>query len=190
LIALGALAFCILAAEGAMADWTAVYLKSVLGADARLAAMGYAVFSSTMVIGRLSGDWLTVRMGRARLVRTGATLASVGLAAALLIGSIPATLAGFAAVGLGLSVIVPLIFRAAASGGSNSGTGLAAVTTTGYLGFLTGPPLIGGLAQWVGLRLALVYIVFSIAIGAVLARRVEPATSKAPDLIPQEPKHA
>ncbi len=78
-----------------------------------VAAAGYAAFSAAMTIGRLSGDWLTVRVGRVRIVRAGALLAAAGLSAALLIGTVPAALIGFVCVGAGFSVAVPLVFSAA-----------------------------------------------------------------------------
>jgi MFS family permease len=156
--------------EGAIADWTPVYLATVLGSGPGVAAAGYAVFSAAMTIGRLSGDWLTVRVGRARLMRIGALLAAAGLSAALLIGTVPAALDGFICVGAGFSVAVPLVFSAAGRLDSRSaGPGLAAVTTAGYLGFLAGPPIIGLVAEAVTLPFALGIIVVFALIGAVLA---------------------
>ena len=170
LVGLGILAACFFISEGAMADWTPVYLSSVLGSSDGIAAAGYAVFSAAMTIGRLSGDWLTVRVGRVRIVRIGALLAAAGLSAALLIGTVPAALIGFVFVGAGFSVAVPLVFAAAGRLDSRSaGPGLAAVTTAGYLGFLAGPPVIGFVAQAFTLPLALALIVVLALVGAVLA---------------------
>lgn len=170
LVGLSVLAACFFISEGAMADWTPVYLSSVLGTGPGVAAAGYAVFSAAMTIGRLSGDWLTVRVGRVRLVRAGALLAAVGLSAALLIGTVPAALVGFVFVGAGFSVAVPLVFSAAGRLDSRSaGPGLAAVTTAGYLGFLAGPPVIGFVAEAFTLPLALAIIVLLALVGAALA---------------------
>jgi MFS family permease len=178
LVGLSLLAACFMISEGAIADWTPVYLATVLGSGPGVAAAGYAVFSAAMTIGRLSGDWLTVRVGRARLVRIGALLAAAGLSAALLIGSVPAALAGFVCVGAGFSVAVPLVFSAAGRLDSRSaGPGLAAVTTAGYLGFLAGPPIIGFVAQAFTLPLALAIVVVLASVGAALAGFVaEPST--------------
>lgn len=174
--ALGLLAFCVLVGEGAMADWSAVYLSSVIGLDAGGAALGYAAFSAAMVVGRFSGDRVTASFGRARPVRAGALLAAAGLAAALASDIFLLILAGFALAGLGLSIIVPNVFGAAGRApGVPSGVGLAAVTTAGYVGFLSGPPIIGGLAQMIGLRAALGIVVLSLVTGAALAGSVEPA---------------
>ena len=178
LVGLSVLAACFFISEGAMADWTPVYLSSVLGSSDGIAAAGYAVFSAAMTIGRLSGDWLTVRVGRVRIVRTGALLAAAGLSAALLIGTVPAALVGFVCVGAGFSVAVPLVFSAAGRLDSRSaGPGLAAVTTAGYLGFLAGPPVIGFAAQAFTLPLALALIVALAVVGAVLAGFVAVADS-------------
>jgi predicted MFS family arabinose efflux permease len=179
LVGLGVLAACIMIAEGAMADWTPVYLSSVLGAGPGTAAAGYAVFSAAMTVGRFSGDWLTVRVGRARLVRAGSLLAVVGLATALLVGTVPVALLGFVAVGAGFSVVVPLVFAAAGRLDSRSaGPGLAAVTTAGYLGFLAGPPIIGFAADAFTLPRALAIVVALAGAGVVLARFVSVADSE------------
>src|SRR3954462_12301702 len=100
---LGLLAFCCLLAEGAAADWSAVYLDRDLGAGAGTAGLAYAAFSVMMVTGRLAGDALTVRFGPATLVRRGAIVAGLGLGAALVAGDSVAALCGFAALGAGLS---------------------------------------------------------------------------------------
>jgi len=161
-----------------MADWTPVYLASVLGSGPGVAAAGYAVFSAAMTIGRLSGDWLTIRIGRTRIVRMGALLAAAGLSVALLVGTVPVALAGFVCVGAGFSIAVPLVFSAAGRLDSRSaGPGLAAVTTAGYLGFLAGPPIIGFVAQAFTLPLALALIVGLSLLGAVLAGFVSVANS-------------
>jgi len=154
LLILGALAFCCLLCEGAAADWSAVYLDRDLAASAGTAGLAYAAFSITMVAGRLAGDALTVRFGPAALVRRGALVASAGLGAALLAGDASVALAGFACLGAGLSIVIPQVFRAAAAG-RDSGPALARVTTLGYLGFLAGPPLIGGIAEATSLPAAL-----------------------------------
>jgi len=86
LLGLGILAFCALLAEGAMADWGAVYLRDVLGTSAAVAAIGFAAFSLTMAGGRFAGDLLVARLGRTRLLRVSSAIAAGGLGAALLIG--------------------------------------------------------------------------------------------------------
>ncbi|RIH86289.1 MFS transporter [Calidithermus roseus] len=155
LLGLGVIIFCTGLGEGAMADWSAVYLREVIGTTEALAAWGYAAFSLAMVAGRLSGDWLTHRVGPVRLARLGGLLAAAGLAGALLAqGPVPVLL-GFVLVGLGYCPLFPLVFSAAGRvEGVHPGVALASVATLGYLGFLLGPPLIGWIAQISSLRLS------------------------------------
>ena len=179
MIGLGCLAFCVLLNEGAMADWSSVYLRRSLGTGEGVAATGYAVFSFAMAFGRLLGDWMTERFGRVNIVRVGGTLAALGLGIALVVGTVPATLAGFIATGAGFSVIVPLTFGAAGRNGESAGVGLAAVNTAGYLGFLSGPAIIGFAAELSSLRAALGIVVLLSIFVALLARTVSiPAGAK------------
>ena len=176
LLVLGAAAFFTLLAEGAAVDWSAVYLSQSLGATAAVAALGYTGFSLAMAASRMVGDRLNGRLGPAALARSGGLLAAAGLALALVVATTPAALVGFAAMGAGLGVVVPVLFRAAASTpGVSAGTGLAVVSTIGWLGFLAGPAAIGVAAGAVGLRSALGIVVAASVIVALLARRAGPA---------------
>jgi MFS family permease len=173
LVALCVLGACIMVCEGAMADWTPVYLESVLRTGPGLAAAGYAVFSGAMTIGRLTGDWLTMRLGRVTIVQVGSALAASGLVAALLFDHVAVALAGFICVGAGFSTIIPLVFSAAGRLDEGSaGPGLAAVTTAGYIGLLCGPPVIGFLAEQTSLRFALGTAVVLAVCGVPLAGSV------------------
>lgn len=156
LLLLGTVAFCVMIGEGAMADWSAVFLLQVTGATEGIAAAGYAAFSIAMAVCRFCGDRLAQRLGSVQLVRLSGFLATAGLALALLDGRPVSALIGFAAVGAGFATVVPQVFSAAGNvPGVPSGPALATVTTMGYLGFLIGPPFIGLLAEAVGLRLSL-----------------------------------
>jgi MFS family permease len=173
LLALCFIGFCIFLSEGAMADWTAVYLKQVLAAGPGLAAMGYAVFSAGMAIFRLLGDAITTRLGPARTVRTGALVAASGLAFALLAPSAYWALPGLCATGAGFSVIIPLVFGAGGRVKSvGRGAGVATVSGIGYLGFLFGPPAIGLVSQLTSLRYALWIVVCLSVTAAVLSNAV------------------
>lgn len=179
LATLGVVAFCVLFGEGAMADWSAVYLRDVTGAGPGFAAAGYATFSLAMALGRAVGDGLTVRLGAARLVRLGGLLAALGLAVALLVARPWAAVAGFGAVGAGLSIVFPTVLTAAGRlPGGAPGAAIAAVSTMGYTGFLAGPPVIGLAAEAVTLRggLALVVVmgVVIAALASVLGARKAP----------------
>lgn len=156
LLALGLMAFCTMVGEGAMADWSALYLREIRQSSESVAAMGYAAFSIAMALGRWFGDGLIARIGPVRLARTGGSLATGGMLLALFVPGTWAALLGFAAVGLGLATLVPMIFSAAGRlPGYPPGVALSAVTTLGYLGFLLAPPIIGFVAQAIGLQGAL-----------------------------------
>jgi MFS family permease len=174
-IALVVIGFCMFLSEGAMADWTAVYLKQSLFAGPGLAAAGYAVFSGGMALFRLLGDFITKRLGPVLTARMGALVAAAGLTCALLSPSPYWALPGFALSGAGFSVIVPLVFAAGGRvAGIQRGVGVALVSGSGYVGFLFGPPLIGLTSQWLSLRGSLFFIVALCLMGAVLAKAVGP----------------
>ena len=177
LLALSLLGLGTMLSEGAIADWSAVYLRNNLQTSAGMAATGYAAYSLTMTIGRLTGDKLRAWLGSVLLVRISATLATVGLAAGLIIAHPIAALVGFACVGLGLSNIVPIIFSAAGNvPGVNAGTGIAAVASIGYLGGLAGPPMIGFAADAITLPLALGILVLIMGTVALFANRLKTET--------------
>ncbi|MGW4642973.1 MFS transporter [Sphaerisporangium sp. NPDC004334] len=153
---LGLLGFCCMVGEGASADWGSVYLREHLGSSPGFAAAAYAAFSIAMTAGRLTGDRLAARFGPVALVRCCGTLAGVGLASALLIGDPLAGVIGFGCFGAGLSCIVPQVFSAAGNRDpARAGQALARVASLGYLGFLTGPVLIGAAAELLDLPRAL-----------------------------------
>jgi hypothetical protein len=173
---LGALAGIVMLSEGAVADWSALYLHGDLDTSTGVAAVGYAAFAFGMTTGRLTGDGVNRRFGAAPLVRTGCALAAIALGAALLAGAAWATIPALALVGLGVANAVPILFSAGARiPGMAPGPGMAAVTTTGYLGLLAGPPLLGILADATSLPAALGLTVVLVAgaavgVGPALAR--------------------
>lgn len=173
LLGLGLLAFIVFAGEGAMADWSAVYLSSSLGTSAGFAAAGFAVFSLMMATGRLTGDYVVARLGPSLTVRLGSAVAGLGLGLSLLVGEPLAAIIGFGCVGLGLANLVPVFFSAAGrTPGVAPGTGIAAVATLGYLGWLVGPPLIGFAAEVVTLAGALGLVAGAFGFVTVAARLV------------------
>jgi MFS family permease len=175
LLPLALIALAVLLAEGAVGDWSAVYLRQELGAGVGTAGLAFTAFSLTMVAGRLAGDHLVVRWGRVRAVRLSALIALAGGLVVVLVPSIVAAVLGFAAMGIGLACVVPLVFVAAAGDDPDPGPALAAVSTPGYVGFLLGPPVIGGLGELVGLGPALALLPLLMAGVAVLAGRTAPA---------------
>jgi MFS family permease len=152
---LGVACFFCFVAEGGAADWSAKLVRDDLAGSAALGAIAYAVFSVAMGTGRLIADRLWARWGSTGLLRRCGALAGLGFAAGLAPATAPAAIAGFAALGLGLAGVVPTLFRSGADEpGVSTGPALAVVSSLGYLGFLAGPPLIGGVAQLTSLRLA------------------------------------
>ncbi|MEU0968182.1 MFS transporter [Streptomyces sp. NPDC005917] len=130
--------------EGAMNDWSALYLREVADASAELAPAGIAVVSGMMVVARLFADGWRSRWGDGRVVLSGSALAAAGLAFALVSGGVAAALVGFACVGLGCAAVTPCVYVAAAKQGSEA---LALVAAMGTTGLLAGPPVIGFVAN-------------------------------------------
>jgi fucose permease len=172
LLPLGLMAFTVLLGEGAMADWSAVYLTNSLGAGPATAAAGFAAFSLAMAAGRFAGDWLTARFGPVRLLRAGAILAALGLAGGLAVGVPWAAVLGFGLVGAGLSCLFPVLIGVSTRvEGVAPGHAIAGIATLGYLGFLVGPPGIGVLAEHLGLAGALALVALLLLVNPVLAGR-------------------
>lgn len=174
--ALGAVAFCSSIAEGAMADWSAVYLNQVFHTTTAFAALGFAAFSLTMTFGRLFGDSITTRWQPASIVRAGGLVATLGFLAAVFTAEPIIALVGFAAIGIGLANIIPLSFSAAGNyPGTSTGAGIAGVATIGYAGFLAGPPVIGLVAEETSLRVAFALVAILVGTLIFTARAVSPA---------------
>jgi MFS family permease len=167
LLGLGIISFCVLLGEGAMGDWSAVYLDDTLRTGPGFAAAGYAAFSLSMAFGRLFGDRLTELLGPATLVRACGAIAAVGLGIALAVAQPLVALAGFACAGAGFSIIFPTALSAAGRTAGPTGPALAAVTTAAYTGFLVGPPFIGFLAELTGLGYSL-YLVVALSTAIII----------------------
>jgi predicted MFS family arabinose efflux permease len=169
---MGVLAALGLLCEGAMYDWSVLYLREGLHADAGRAAWAYASFSGAMAAGRFGGDWARARVSAEVLMGCSALLAAFGMTAALLSGSVWSALLGFALVGLGLANVVPLLFVAAGKvPGVASAHGIAIVSAMGYLGMMGGPALIGLVAQTYTLTAALGLVVaFALVLAAASHR--------------------
>jgi len=158
-----------------MGDWSAVFMRQVIGTSEAVAALAFSAFSTAMVIGRLSGDWLTRHFGAVALARGGGALAALGLGVTLLSSNPFSALSGFVLVGLGYCTLFPLVFSAAGRiPGVHPGIGLASVATLGYLGFLVGPPVIGLVADATSLRVSFGFIAFLALLIALLAGLLRP----------------
>ncbi|MGW3773022.1 MFS transporter [Actinomadura verrucosospora] len=178
LIMLGVIGLCSFVGEGAMADWSAIYLRENLGTGPGVAGLGYAGCAVAMTVGRLTGDQVVARFGPVPVLRGGSLAAALGLGLGLAAGDPTAAVAGFTLFGLGVAVVAPVTFSAAGNvPGVPAAAGISRVTGVGYLGLLGGPPVIGFIAQGVGLTwalavpVALVGLIFLLAPAAVTAER-------------------
>ncbi|WP_371673818.1 MFS transporter [Streptomyces sp. NBC_00289] len=161
--------------EGAMNDWSALYMKDVADAPDRLAPLGIAVVSVMMVLARLLGDGWRSRWGDARVVRVGSAVAGAGLALALLVGGVVPALIGFACVGLGIAAVTPCLYVAAAAQGSDA---LALVATMGTIGLLAGPAVIGFVSGAADLSWGMAVVAASAIAVSICTTRIRWNTAK------------
>jgi predicted MFS family arabinose efflux permease len=162
--------------EGAMNDWSALYMEDVVHASPQLVPMGIAVVSVMMVMARLLADGWRSRWGDARVVRYGSALAGTGLALALLTGGVLPTLLGFACVGLGVAAVTPCVYVAAAAQGPEA---LSLVAATGTTGLLAGPALIGFVAGATSLVWGMAVVAASALAVSLCATRIRWRTPEA-----------
>lgn len=154
-IIIGGVCFIVFMAEGAMLDWSALFLTAQRGLSGERAGLGYAIFSIAMMLGRLTGDHVVARFGGRRVMLAGGICSASGFLFAVSTSSGGTALAGFLLVGLGASNIVPILFTAAGKQTAMPASrAIAAITTIGYAGILSGPALIGFVAHVSNLNLA------------------------------------
>ncbi|MFN5080692.1 MAG: MFS transporter [Burkholderiales bacterium] len=157
--ALGVLGFLGLLIEGAMYDWSAVYMRDVVAATPAMVSAGYAAFCAGMAVGRFGGDPLRARLGALQLMYSSCCLAGLGLLLALLWQTSWSVVIGFGLTGLGLSSVMPITFasagKMAADAGIIAAIGLAVTVRLAYIGLLLGPALLGQISQLFGLVVAL-----------------------------------
>lgn len=173
LLPVGLIAFAVSMGEGAMTDWSAVFLRIVADATEAQAALGYTAFSIGMVMTRLCGGVLVERFGPVIVTQSGAAIAVVGLSLAIGLGGVGPTLSGFLLMGVGYAVVMPLAFSLAAKDPELApGPAIASVATLGYGGLLLGPPIIGFIAQLTGMRLSFLVLVALTFLAFALAPRL------------------
>jgi MFS family permease len=159
--------------EGTLESWSPIYLRDYLEMPPVLGASGVAVFHLAMFLGRLGAGPVVARFNRWTLLQTTGILAVLGMTLALATESPTLILTGFLMVGLGLAIVVPVGFSLAGEAApGRTGEAISVVAVLSYGGFLIGPALIGGLAHWLGLRLALFTVVIAGALIAGLSLRV------------------
>jgi MFS family permease len=158
LLLVGVVTLCATTLEGAAADWLALFLTDERAATASLAAAGYAVFAVAMAAGRFSGTAVAERLGRDGAVRAGGLVSLAGVLLTVLGPGLAGAYAGAALWALGVCLVFPAAVSAGGETPDRPADAIAAVTTIGYGGFLVGPPLIGLLADQVGLGRALLVL--------------------------------
>jgi MFS family permease len=168
---LGTLCFIVFLTEGAMLDWSAVFLVSSREMESNMAGMGYACFAATMTVGRLTGDAIVRKLGGVRVVAFGGLIAATGMIVSLAFDGWPASLIGYALLGAGCSNIVPVLFTAV--GHQNrmpQRVAIPAIISMGYAGILIGPAVIGFVAHVSTLSIALGGLVFLLIFVSAAAR--------------------
>ena len=153
--------------EGAVGDWGGVLARESFNATPFISTIPYIAYCATMVIGRLSCDRLANRFGPSNVIRAGGFISGFGMLIGLSVGQVAGVIFGWFCVGLGLSIVMPLVFSAAGqlahdkySGQIAPSVAVARVSGTAYFGFMVGPPLIGFLSELVTLRWAMLLVVF------------------------------
>lgn len=175
LVLVGLIAFGVAMGEGAMADWSAVFLNDVLGASEARAALGYAAFSAAMVATRLAGDRVRGRFGAVATARVSGGIAVLGLGVVMIAGNLAVALFGFALVGVGYAIVVPLVFmRAAQDPHVRPGPAIASVATLCYGGMLLGPVMVGLVASLTSLVAAFGALALLALLSAALAGYLKP----------------
>lgn len=173
LLLIGLLIFAGMMAEGVMYDWCVLYLKQELGMPQAQAGLGFAVFSLAMALARFGGDTLRARYAERSLLRNGGLVAAVAMAVLLLVRHPGVALVGYLFVGIGLALVVPILFTAATRvPGTSRAAAIAAASSVGYAGFLVGPPVIGFVAHATSLSVAMGLVVVAAAALAWGARRI------------------
>ena len=173
LVLLGLLGAAGLVAEGAIYDWSVLWIVQDLQQDQSVGAAGYAAFAGAMALTRFAGDWLRTHIPAPRLLAGSGLLAAAAMSTALLAHSAWVAVPALALVGAGLANVVPILFMAASRApGVAPAAGIAAVSSLGYLGFVAGPPLIGGVAHATSLTGGLTVLVAAALLMAWGARRL------------------
>ncbi len=161
LLVIGLVSFIVMGSEGAIVDWSGLYLQEISMAPEFLLGAGFLAFSTSMTLGRFVGDGISARIGSVKIVILGIGIAMAGYVLVLTTYTLLA-ITGFALIGLGFSVIIPELFRIGGNvRGVESSQGVAFIAGTGYSGFLMAPPVLGFLAETASLKLSFVTLLAS-----------------------------
>jgi MFS family permease len=173
LLLIALIGMIMMASEGAIADWSGLYLKQVVLVPAEFLGLGYALFAGGMAVGRFTGDALSMRFGSWRLLRSAIAVSLLGFGL-VLTSQIVMVFAGFMVIGLGFSIIVPEIYRLASNvPGVRPADGISLIAASSNVGFLTGPVVLGFVAELYSL-----YVSFMVLTAFVLAALLFSALQK------------
>jgi fucose permease len=177
LMLLGVVSFVVMGSEGAIVDWSGLFLKEVSLAPEAIWGAGFLGFQVFMTLGRFLGDAISTRIGSVKIVALGSVIAIIGYLL-VLTTDVYLAITGFALTGLGFSVIVPELFRIGGNvKGVESSQGVAFIAGTGYSGFLVGPVILGFIAEQFSLSLSFITLmVCSVAVlgATLLLKRKQP----------------
>lgn len=170
---LGAICFAVFLAEGAVLDWSAVFLTEYRQLPDSAGGLGFACFAATMTLGRLTGDRIVARFGSYPVVVVGAVVAAGGLVLTIFVPHWLFSLSGYALIGIGCANIVPIMFSAIGRQTSMPQVvAVPAISTLGYMGVLAGPASIGFVAHYSSLPVAFMLVALLLLVVALVARRV------------------
>jgi fucose permease len=159
----------VMVSEGAIADWSALYLKKIILLDIKYIGLGYSAFSLAMMIGRFTGDSLSKRLGSWQLITYASIIGLFGFLLVLILNPV-VTIPGFFIIGLGFSVIVPEVYRLASNvDGVKTADGVSFIAATTNIGFLVGPVLLGFIAEFRSLHLSFIVLTFWVSLAFFIA---------------------
>jgi fucose permease len=174
---IGLVGLCCVFAEGAGIDWSALYIRRELGGSASVAALAVSAFSVAMAGTRLVGDHAVRRIGPVLTVRAAGLVATAGAVTIVAAPDVPVALFGFALLGIGCAVVVPLVFAAAGRIGPHPARSIAGVAAVAYGGGLVAPGVIGGIASASSLTVSFVVVAVLVATMGLAAGLLRPAPS-------------
>jgi fucose permease len=169
LFVIAAVGLVLMVSEGAVADWSALYLKKIILLDLKFIGFGYSAFSLAMMIGRFTGDSLSEKLGSWRLITYSSLIALIGFLMVLILNPV-ISITGFFIVGLGFSVVVPEVYRLASTAkGINTSIGVSFIAATSNIGFLVGPVMLGFIAEFKSLHLSFMVLTAFVSLAFFIA---------------------
>jgi predicted MFS family arabinose efflux permease len=169
LFVIAAVGLIMMVSEGAIADWSALYLKKIIQLNLEFIGFGYAAFSLAMMIGRFTGDTLSEKLGSWRLITYSCFIAMAGFLLVLVLNPV-LSITGFFIIGLGFSVVVPEVYRlASTANGINTAVGVSFIAATSNIGFLAGPVLLGFIAEFKSLHMSFIVLTAFVSLAFIIA---------------------